>query len=137
MSEVENVAYTDLSVDELKRQLEELQQSQADLQRALEVRRQEGKHEVAQEVKDIVQGRGYELSEILPLLQTRRRRAAVARATNRPYTQYVDPENPKNVYVRGVLPGWMKQKMQEQGYDPSQKEDRDAFKASYLRAVEG
>ncbi|AGA88979.1 H-NS histone family [Thioflavicoccus mobilis 8321] len=129
--------YANLSVDELQQQLEKLQQSQADLERALEVRRQEGKHEVAQEVKDIIQRHGYDLNEILPLLSSRRRRApSSGKTSSRPYPQYVDPDNPKNVYVRGVIPGWMKQKMQEQGYDPTQKEDRDAFKANCLKVVE-
>jgi DNA-binding protein H-NS len=133
------VEYANLSVDEIQQQLQKLQQSQADLERALEIRRQEAKHEVAQEVKDIIQQHGYELNEILPLLTTRRRRSSSASkaAPSRPYTQYVDPENPKNVYVRGVIPGWMKQKMQKQGYDPTVKEDRDAFKANFLKAVEG
>jgi DNA-binding protein H-NS len=49
----------------------------------------------------------------------------------------VDPENAENVYSRGAIPGWMKQKMQDQGYDPSKKADRDAFKANYLRVKEG
>lgn len=129
--------YANLSVDEIQRKLEQLQESQADLQRALETRRQELKHEVVQEVKELIAERGYELNEIVPLLTSRRRRSTGVRATNRPYTQYVDPENPKNVYVRGVIPGWMKQKMQERGYDPSLKDHRDAFKAECLTAVEG
>jgi len=131
------VEYANLSVEEIQRQLQNLQQSQADLERVLEVRRQEEKHEVAQEVKDLILRRGYELNQILPLLTTRRRRTSQGKASGRPYTQYVDPENPKNVYVRGVIPGWMKQKMQEKGYDPSSKEHRDAFKAECLKAVEG
>ncbi len=129
--------YANLSVDEIQKKLDQLQQNQADLERALETRRQELKHEVVQEVKDLILGRGYELNEILPLLTARRRRGAVSRVSARPYTQYVDPDDPKNVYVRGVIPRWMKQKMQDKGYDPSLKEHRDAFKAEYLTAVEG
>lgn len=137
--------YAKLSVDEIQRQLQKLQQSQADLERALEIRRQEAKHEVAQEVKEIIQRNGYELNEILPLLtsRARRRRSAPAATSTaktapaRPYPHYVDPNNPNNIYVRGVIPGWMKQKMQEQGYDPALKDDRDAFKANCLKVVEG
>ncbi|MEY6431148.1 H-NS histone family protein [Thioalkalicoccus limnaeus] len=131
-----------MTVDEIQRQLQKLQQSQADLERALEKRRQEGKLEVAQEVKDIIANRGYNVNEIAPLLTARRRRGSVktaerpVKAVGRPYTQYVDPEEPKNVYVRGVIPRWMKQKMQDQGYDPAIKDHRDEFKANYLTAVE-
>jgi DNA-binding protein H-NS len=134
------VEYANLSVEEIQQQLDEIEHSKAELQRALVVRRQEGKHEVAQQVRDLIISNGYELDEIVPLIQARRRRAPAAAKSvssgGRDYTRYVDPENSENVYVRGVLPGWMKQKMQEQGYDPSVKADREAFKANYLQAVE-
>lgn len=131
--------YANLSVDEIQQQLQEIEQSRAELERALSARRQEARHGVVQQIRDLIAQNGYELDEILPLLAPRRRRgAAQARPTpsGREYTRYVDPENPENVYVRGVLPGWMKQKMQEQGYDSSSKTDRESFKANYLRAVQ-
>lgn len=132
--------YTNLSVEEIQQQLEEIEQNKTELQRALAVRRQEAKHEVAQQVRDLILNNGYDLDEIIPLIQTRRRRSAAVAKTpssgGRDYTRYVDPENPNNIYVRGVLPGWMKQKMQEQGYDPSVKADREAFKSNYLQAIE-
>jgi DNA-binding protein H-NS len=129
-----------LSVDQIQQQLEEIEQSKAELQRALVARRQEAKHSVAQSVRDLIIQSGYDLDEIVPLIVPRRRRGAAAAtrpaATGREYTRFVDPENSANVYVRGVLPGWMKQKMQEQGYDPSLKADREAFKANYLKVIE-
>jgi DNA-binding protein H-NS len=137
------VEYANLSVDEIQQQLDEIEQSKAELQRALVTRRQEARHGVAQQVKDLIAEHGYEIDEILPLIVARRRRgagraAAQPRATQsgREYTRYVDPENAENIYVRGVLPGWMKQKMQEQGYDSSAKADREAFKANYLKVME-
>lgn len=131
--------YANLSVEEIQQQLDEIEHSKSELQRALVVRRQEARHEVAQQVRELILNNGYELEEIVPLIQARRRRAAAAKAApsgGRDYTRYVDPENPENVYVRGVLPGWMKQKMQEQGYDPTVKADREAFKANYLHTVD-
>jgi DNA-binding protein H-NS len=65
----------------------------------------------------------------------KRRRASGGKASDRSYTRYVDPENPENIYSRGVLPKWMKEKMAAQGYDPAVREDREAFKANYLQAV--
>ena len=128
--------YANLSVDEIQQQLEQMNQSRADLEKALDQRRQQAKFELAQQVKDMIVEHGYEVSEITPLLGGRRRRAAatVAKKSSRQYTRYVDPENAENVYVRGVIPGWMKQKMLEQGYDSSSKEDREAFKTNYLHA---
>ena len=126
-----------LSVDEIQQQLDELAQSQADLEAALEQRQQQAKYDLAQEIKDLVQDRGYDLSEIAALLGTRRRRSGGGKkAGSRQYTKYVDPDNAENVYVRGVIPGWMKQKMTDQGYDPSSKQDRETFKANSLQVLE-
>ncbi|MBK1716564.1 H-NS histone family protein [Thiocystis violacea] len=132
--------YANLSVEEIQRQLDEAESKKAQLKRLLEVRRQEGKDEVVQQVKDIITSNGYELSEILGLISPRRRRgsgpAPRKPASNRQYRRYVDPDNADNVYVRGVLPGWMKDKMKTQGYDPASKDDREAFKANSLTALE-
>ena len=133
--------YANLSVDQIRQQLEEIEQSKSELQRALTTRRQEAKQGVVQQIRDLISQNGYEVDEIVPLIMPRRRRGAgvaTTRATpsGRDYTRYVDPENAENVYVRGVLPGWMKQKMQEQGYDASVKADREAFKANYLQVLE-
>ena len=129
--------YENLTVDQIRQQLEEIEQNKSELQRVLSTRRQEAKQGVVQQIRDLIASNGYDLDEILPLVTSKRRRAgaAVSRAaaSGRDYTRYVDPENPENVYVRGVLPGWMKQKMQEQGYDPTVKADREAFKANYLQ----
>ncbi len=132
--------YANLSVDEIQQQLEDIEMSKAELRRALEQRRQEAKLELAEQIRELIAQHGYEIDDIVPLIVQRRRRAATATRKsggNRQYTRFVDPQNPDNVYVRGVLPGWMKQKMQEQGFDPSAKADREAFKASYLQVIEG
>jgi DNA-binding protein H-NS len=137
------VAFANLSAEEIRRQLEEIEQNKTELERALTARRQEEKQGVVQQIRDLIISNGYELDEIVPMITTSRRRRAGgsasprATASGRDYTRYVDPENPENVYVRGVLPGWMKKKMQEQGYDPSLKSDRESFKANYLQVLEG
>lgn len=138
--------YTSLSVEEIEQQLAELEISRAELERALEERRQELKDEVAQQVRDLVSASGFDIEEILPLLETQRRRGPGSRASvggprhplsgDRRYQRFVDPENASNVYVRGVLPGWMKRQMVAKGLDPKKKSDRDAFKHRFLRAVE-
>lgn len=126
-----------LSVDEIQQQLDELAESQANLEQALEHRQQQVKYDLAQQIKDLIQEHGYDVSEIVGLLGARRRRSAVAKkGGSRQYTKYVDPDDPGNVYVRGVIPGWMKQKMQDQGYDPSSKQDREAFKANSLNVLD-
>jgi DNA-binding protein H-NS len=127
--------YKTLSVDELQEQLQQIEQSKSDLQKALSKRWHEAKSELAQEIREMIEARGYDIDEILELVVPKRRRGSSAKKGNRNYTRYVDPENPENFYVRGVLPKWMKQKMTAQGYDPSVKDDREAFKTTYLQAI--
>jgi DNA-binding protein H-NS len=132
------VEYENLTVDQIRQQLAEIEQSKTELERVLDTRRHEARQDVVQQIRELIISNGYDMEEILPMVPPKRRRGAPAgsRATppaGRDYTRYVDPENPENVYVRGVLPGWMKQKMHEQGYDPGVKADREAFKANYLQ----
>lgn len=139
--------YTNLSVDEIRRQLEEAESKQAELNRLLAVRRHEGRDEVIRQIREIIENHGYEYDEIVPLLTPKRGRGRArgfvvasqksGASSARQYTRYVDPDNASNIYVRGVLPGWMKQKMQEQGYDPTSKDDRETFKSNSLRVLEG
>jgi DNA-binding protein H-NS len=135
------VEFENLSVEEIQKQLEHLDRNRSDLEKALEQRRQQAKYDLVQQIKDMIAEHGYDLAEMAQLISGRKRRGggAVARRTGgggRQYTKYMDPDNPGNVYVRGVIPGWMKQKMQAQGYDPSSKEDREAFKANSLQVVD-
>jgi DNA-binding protein H-NS len=132
------VEYQNLSVEELQSQLHQIEQSRVDLEKALYQRWHEAKSELAQEIREMIEQRGYDVDEIAALIVPRRRRAVAAKKSggNRSYTRYVDPENPNNVYIRGVLPRWMKEKMAAQGYDPSAKPDREAFKSNYLQAVQ-
>jgi DNA-binding protein H-NS len=125
-----------LTVQDIQARIREMDESRADLERVLEQRVQQAKYDCAQQVKDLIHEQGFSVADIVALLGGRRRKAPVAEAksTSRNYTRYVDPDNPSNVYVRGVIPGWMKQKMKDQGYDPSSKSDREAFKANCLHA---
>lgn len=128
----------DLSVDEIQQQLRELAQNRTDLENALVQRQQQAKIDLVQQIKDLIEGQGFEITDIISLLGPRRRRMVGTKTGgSRQYTKYFDPKNPENVYVRGVLPGWMKQKMQDQGYDPNSKPDREAFKENYLHVLEG
>lgn len=130
--------YQQLSLEQIRERLQEVEQSKADLEKALYQRWNEAKSELAQRVREMIEEHGYEAEEIMAMVMPRKRRAAgTTRAKgSRSYVRYVDPQDPENVYVRGVLPGWMKQKMVEQGYDPTVKADREAFKTNYLQAVQ-
>lgn len=128
--------YANLSVEEIRRQLEEAESRKAELNRMLETRREQGKEGVIDQIRNLIESNGYDYEEIVPQITPKKKRGKKS-VSSREYTRYVDPENAANVYVRGVLPGWMKDKMRAQGYDPSSKEDREAFKTNSLRVLEG
>lgn len=126
--------YANLSVEEIQRQIEETQSKNAELQRVLKKRKKEGCGDIATQVKELIVSSGYTVDEILPYLTRgyRGHKAGKNKAERRS-RYYFDPRDPENrTYVRGVLPGWMKQMMVENGYDPSSKEDRQTFKNTCL-----
>ena len=130
--------YQHLSAEELKNQIEQTKQREAELQKALNQRWQAEKSELAQEIRDIIESRGHDVEDIIGhLVPARRRRAGGGekKAGSGNYTRYADPENPNNVYSRGVLPRWMKDKMAALGLDSGSKEDREAFKANHLQPI--
>jgi len=143
------VEFQELSVEEIRAQLQQVDQTKATLEKALLRRKHAARGDLIQQVRDLIIRNGYTVEEIVETLNTKRRRGMAADGTpapkkandgrgkgNRNYVTYVDPANEQNVYVRGVLPGWMKQKMKELGHDPSRKEDREKFKTGYLRAAQ-
>ena len=125
--------HSNLSLEEIQRQLQEADSKKAQLERLLKDKREEGKGAVVEQIREIILENGYDPEEIMNLVVRRRRKLS----GNRQYRRYVDPDNPENVYSRGVLPGWMKDKMVEQGYDPSSKEHRETFKSNSLKLIEG
>lgn len=125
--------YSELSLEEIKRQIEETEARRAQLEKLLEDKREQSKGQIVEQIRSLIFDNGYDPEEIMSLVLRRRRKLVGPKK----YRRYVDPDNPDNVYVRGVLPGWMKQKMIEKGYDPSSKADRETFKTNYLKLVEG
>jgi DNA-binding protein H-NS len=130
------VAAENMSVEEIEQQLAQLTQERLELENTLEQRRHQEKYALVEQIKVMIAEQGYAVADITSLLTGRKRRVAVAkRGVARQYTAYMDPDDPSHVYTRGVLPGWMKAKMQAQGYDPDSRTDRAAFKTNVLKAV--
>jgi DNA-binding protein H-NS len=124
---------TDMNIDEIRTQLSELETTKTELERALQERQRTHKRELAQEIRALIEEQGYDPDEIAALVMPKRRRNP--RPSGPGYVRYADPDNPSNVYVRGPLPSWMKEKMTEKGYAPSSKDDREAFKAKHLNVL--
>ncbi len=134
-----NDTFSELSVDEIQQRLSSIDSDRAVLEKELDRKRQQVKKDMAQEIRDMIEDRGYDVGEILELVSPRKRSGSGSGRGkgNRSYVSYVDPDNENNVYMRGVLPKWMKEQMAAKGLDSSNKEDRDSFKQQYLSRVEG
>ncbi len=134
-----NETFSELSVDEIQQRLTNIDTDRAALERELDRKRQQVKKDLAQEIKAMIEERGYDVGDIVELISARKRSGTgTGRGRgNRSYVSYVDPNNENNVYTRGVLPRWMKDQMAEKGLDSSNKEDRDTFKEQHLRRVDG
>ncbi len=128
-------SFGNLSLDEIQERLDNIDNDRVELEKALELRRQQSRKELADEIKDMILSQGYELSEIIELVGTRKRGVGRGRGS-RAYIRYVDPENVDNVYIRGVLPKWMKDQMGAKGLDPKNKDDRITFKQQHLTRLE-
>jgi DNA-binding protein H-NS len=126
----------DLSLAELQERLNNMENDRLQLERALSEKRQQGKHELAEEIKNLIQSKGYDITDIIEQL-TPKKRGVGRGKSHRSYIRYVDPANSENVYIRGVLPRWMKEQMKEKGLDYQKKEDREKFKQKYLEKLDG
>jgi DNA-binding protein H-NS len=124
--------YAQLSLEELQQQALEVEQQPADLERLLRQRLREERGDFVRELRERIEGKGYEVNEIAALLMGRSGNAR-SRSSMK---CYVDSEDSEHVYTRSPLPQWMREKMLAKGYNPETKEGRDRFKAECLTLVE-
>ncbi|MBK1645975.1 hypothetical protein CKO25_15220 [Thiocapsa imhoffii] len=126
--------YEQLSLDELQKQAEEIAYQQSVIAQLLVKKREEGRGDFIRELRDLILERGYDLEDIASRLT----RGARKTTSNNPVDKrrYVDPNDHERFYIRGPLPGWLKEQMQANGYDPASKEDRDRFKAERLTLID-
>ncbi|CAK0761425.1 DNA-binding protein H-NS [Gammaproteobacteria bacterium] len=128
----------DTSAANLRQQLAVLEQQRMELEKALDERRKEERKGFVDNIRQSIIDAGYDVHEITKQIASRRKGYVGRRPYNssdetREYAQYVDPNNPAQRYVRGVLPAWMKEQMRAQGLNPGEKSHRERFKNEYLR----
>lgn len=125
------------STEEIQTQLDQIKQEQNALERALEARLKDEKNAFVEELKQLIAERGYQQDDIAEQLGARQRKQRIKRsgAGSGNYTQYVDPDNPDNVYIRGRMPYWLIEKMAANGYDPENAEQRQQFKEQHLQKI--
>ena len=123
-----------LSIDQLEEQLAQVEADKKALELALKKQRSVELADFAKEIHDQISARGYTIDEVLSQLGKGKRKTPTGRRAAE-YPRYVDPDNPERGYTRGPLPTWLRQKMQAEGYDATDKEQREAFKSNYLKQV--
>ena len=132
-----------MSHDEIHQHLADLEYQRTQALRALNQLQERGKYDLAETIREMIAEQGFGVEDILPLLTSGRRRSqrvstrvtATRPESSPPSAYYVDPEDTANTYFRGAIPNWMKIKMQSRGLDPSNKQDRNTYKANYLQRV--
>ncbi|MFE8033567.1 H-NS histone family protein [Thiohalocapsa marina] len=125
--------YEHLDIDALHQHKQEIEQQQVEIERLLKVKLKEAKGDFVRELRAQIEAKGYEVSDIANQLLGRKRGGGAERTGS----YYVDPDDAGNTYKRGPLPQWLKEKMLAQGFDPTVREQRDAFKAEHLNLVVG
>ena len=120
----------EMEYTELRAKLESLEAEQKEVERVLAAKRDKRKAELIAEFKQRIKEEGFTIGEVTDTFLGRRgsRRSAGERS----YPRYVDNANPEDVYVRGPLPGWMKERMSAVGLNPSDKGDRERYKQEYM-----
>lgn len=126
--------HEDLSVDQIQEQLTQIEADKKALALALKKRRSAELADFAKEIRDQLSERGYTVDEVFAELRKGRRKASRV-GHSAEYPRYVDPDNPERGYSRGPLPSWLRQKMEAEGYDATDKAQREAFKSNCLKQV--
>ncbi len=121
-----------LSIEQIENRLAQMEADRKALESALKKRRSAELSAFAQEIREQITQRGYRVDEVIAVLTKGRRTASGGRRSVH-YVRYVDPDNPKHSYVRGPIPGWLQEKMEAAGYDPSDKAQREEFKSTHLK----
>ena len=124
----------ELSAKALQDQIAEMEAERKRLEAALKQRLASEITDFAKEIAATIAERGYQVDEVVALLR-KGKRSAPRRRGSGAYAHYVDPDNPENTYSRGPLPKWLTEKMIAAGFDPSDKTQREEFKANHLNRV--
>ncbi len=120
-------------IQALTSQIQEVEQRKAELLPMLDARKQDIKQTLIATLKQSILDAGFSVEEIIPLLQTTKKgKKSPAASGGRAYQTYRHPQDASKIYVRGVLPAWMKQEMVAQGLDPTNKAHRESFKNDFL-----
>jgi DNA-binding protein H-NS len=118
-------------VKELIDRLNEIEAEKANLEAALVQAKEETRASIVEQIRGLVTENGFDFDEILPLVVP----PAPAKTDARIFSTWVMKDDPSKTYVRGVLPGWMKDAMAAIGLDPRMGEDRTKFKNEHMVQV--
>lgn len=133
------LTHTQTPINDIHATMASLKQQQADLQRVIDERLANGRADFIEDIRVRIADAGYNVSDIAEaLIGTKKNGKSGEKndaASIGKYPRYTEPGNPKNAYVRGPIPDWMKERMRELSLDPFSKSDREKFKSEHLVVV--
>lgn len=125
-----------LSAAAILQRLDAIEQDRKALEAQLVVQRKAARKGYIEQLRQDIRAHGYTVEEIaLALLPKEQAQALTGSGRAGVSGHYVDPQDPSRTYVRGVLPGWLKEQMQAQGLDPENREQRRQFRQAHLQWV--
>lgn len=125
---------TELSIEEIEAKLAQMDADRKNLEMALKEQRAVEIAAFVESLREQIAERGYHVDEVVPLLR-KHGKSTAGRRSSQQYVRYVNPDNPTQSYMRGPIPQWLRDKMESAGYDPSDKAQREEFKATHLKRV--
>lgn len=119
-------------IQEIQSNISELEAQAEQLRVALRKKQEENQSVAIEHIKDFMRTNGLSADIVIAAITPAKAKKGRKPGNVVSFPRYVDPSNPDRVYVRGVLPAWMKEAMVAAGLDPANKDDREQFKADHL-----
>ena len=120
-----------MSQDDLVKLKKQLQDELEALERKIEADRPRLMAEYVESIRSHCAMRDWPIAEVCAMLKLSAEKPDGRKAVR----HYVHTEDSSKVYRGRVLPKWMRADMEEKGFDPASKEDRDAYRSGYMVEV--
>jgi len=107
----------------LQARLKQIEEERVLLEQQMEAQKEEALDAIAVRVKEYISEQGFDPIEVVRKILPEKRKSTSK--------SYVDNATGQ-VYVRGALPGWMREAMTNMGLDPANKEHREKYKTEHM-----
>lgn len=123
------------SIEEIKVAIDAIEAQKAELLAAVAAKQAEARANILAQMRAACIDNDIDPAEVAAALKppTNDKRTRRASGTDtRVFPIYCLKSDPQRTYMRGVLPGWLKDAIMAAGLDPAKKEDRERFRADHM-----